>query len=77
MYCGILDTPVEACDSQFIMLQAFNRDNECHGWLGLKYQSAPRYVSAHPQLNASNISILILISAVTTGSSRSRLPEHS
>lgn len=21
--------------------KAFNRDNECHGWLGIKYQSAP------------------------------------
>ena len=21
--------------------KAFNRDNECHGWLGVRYQSAP------------------------------------
>jgi hypothetical protein len=21
--------------------KAFNRDNECHGWLGVKYQTAP------------------------------------
>lgn len=21
--------------------KAFNRDNECHGWLGIKYQSGP------------------------------------
>ena len=30
-------------DDQFIcILQAYNRDNECHGWLGIKYQSSPR-----------------------------------
>ena len=23
-------------------LQAFNRDNECHGWLGVKMQPNPR-----------------------------------
>ena len=25
------------------MAKAFGRDNECHGWLGIKYQSHPGY----------------------------------
>ena len=24
------------------VVQAYNRNNECHGWLGIKYQSSPR-----------------------------------
>jgi hypothetical protein len=28
--------------------KAFNRDNECHGWLGIKYQTAP--MCAHSSL---------------------------
>ncbi len=24
-----------------VVAKAFNRDNECHGWLGIKYQSRP------------------------------------
>jgi len=27
------------------VLQAYNRNNECHGWLGIKYQSSPRQPS--------------------------------
>ena len=28
--------------SDTVVAKAFNRDNECHGWLGIKYQSGPR-----------------------------------
>lgn len=24
-----------------VVAKAFGRDNECHGWLGIKYQSRP------------------------------------
>lgn len=24
-----------------VVAKAFNRDNECHGWLGIKFQTAP------------------------------------
>ena len=27
-----------------VVAKAYDRDNECHGWLGIKYQSAPGYV---------------------------------
>ena len=30
--------------SDTVVAKAFNRDNECHGWLGIKYQSAPKCV---------------------------------
>lgn len=26
-----------------VVAKAFNRANECHGWLGIKYQAQPRY----------------------------------
>jgi hypothetical protein len=29
-----------------VTAKAYNRDNECHGWLGIKYQSSPRFASA-------------------------------
>lgn len=25
-----------------VVAKAFNRDNECHGWFGIKYQSEPK-----------------------------------
>ena len=28
--------------SDTVVAKAFNRDNECHGWLGIKFQSTPR-----------------------------------
>lgn len=34
-------------DTQFfafadtVVAKAYKRDNECHGWLGIKYQTAP------------------------------------
>ncbi len=27
-----------------VVAKAFNRANECHGWLGIKYQAQPKYV---------------------------------
>ena len=32
--------------AETVTAKAYNRDNECHGWLGIKYQSSPRRAPA-------------------------------
>lgn len=30
--------------ADMVVAKAFHRANECHGWLGIKYQAHPKYV---------------------------------
>lgn len=30
-----------------VVAKAYNRNNECHGWFGIKYQADPKYDSAY------------------------------
>lgn len=42
-----------------VVAKAFGRDNECHGWLGIKFQSSPKYVlSPHMQTYVCHLRVL-------------------